>query len=158
MSASTQELLNSLAISSSFDTEKSPSPTKFQVDEEIKVKEVKDSELALPTLAPTTSLAIHKLFTASLEKQDSDTPKILDSSIDDKKDSDSPSNAMRLSTEVLPRDINSLRDIEIDESYDDLKPVNISAKPKLIETKFKPISVDSIDEDCLLYTSDAADE
>lgn len=69
LSASTQELLNSLAISSSFEAENSPSPTK-SVSESIKSSDVSEIELALPTLAPSTSMAICKLFNASEKKFD----------------------------------------------------------------------------------------
>ena len=63
LSISTQELLNTLVVSSSFDADHTPSPVNNTTDD------LADSEmeLALPTLAHTTSLAICKLFTAAEE-------------------------------------------------------------------------------------------
>ena len=65
LSASTQELLNSLVVSSSVDINKPHSPI-YGISESAKyTSDAGEIKLALPTLAPSTSIAICKLFSAA---------------------------------------------------------------------------------------------
>ncbi|KAF2365804.1 hypothetical protein FHG87_003440 [Trinorchestia longiramus] len=82
LSVSTQELLNSLVVSSSLDLDEPLSP---KMDESVSQKELqesKDIELALPTLAPSTSRAICKLFNAAGELSPSQNVKSLKISLE----------------------------------------------------------------------------
>lgn len=64
LSTSTQELLNSLVVSSSVEIDKSPSPDPESTTQEAEQGDG-EIELALPNLAPSTTRAICKLFSAA---------------------------------------------------------------------------------------------
>ncbi|XP_047736915.1 uncharacterized protein LOC108679155 [Hyalella azteca] len=67
LSASTQELLNSLVVSSSLDVENPSCHNPAELFPKEETQESRELELALPTLAPSTTRAICKLFSAAGE-------------------------------------------------------------------------------------------
>ena len=167
LSASTQELLNSLAISSSVDLDHSPSPTKFPLEEsENTTSELENIELALPMLSHTTSLAIYKLFDAA-EKLETNSASEIAEKESEKMETISPDILSGPTTVVCSSSLSpdkvatavsenkdnnhSLDPYRNNYSIDD-DNMNIDKKNRIVsnERNFRPIAADSVDEDILL--------